>query len=185
MEEKKTASVMDRVKAYADKVCSDGWKKHRFEDAHDFCDFMGSRLNRFPEYVQAVAKYDNTVTLAYATMEGQDLRDRVAAADRSRKMAHDCAIDAVNILNRAFDSAGVEPFADIDTADRNAVADFAGRFTIEAFDRQIYGKDHAMDRAVKNLQAGSRYSPNMQQLMNSVLNNTSDNKSKTDTEISK
>lgn len=185
MEEKKTISIMDRVKAYADKVRSDGWKKHRFEDAHDFCDFVGSRLNRLPEYVQAVARYDNTVTLAYATMEGQDLRDRVESADRSRRMAHDCAIDAINILNRAFDSAGVEPFADIDTKDRSAVADFAGRFTIEAFDRQLYGEDRAMDRAVKNLQAGSRYSAKMQQIMSSVLNDTPDSKPKTDTEISK
>ena len=130
----KTVPIMDNVKAYAEKIQSDGFLAHSFENANDFCQFIGSRLDRFPEYVMAVARYDNTVSLAYATMSGEDIRYRVTSADRSRKMAHDCAIDSVNILNRAFAKAGLPPFADIDTTDRSAVADFAGRFTIEAFD---------------------------------------------------
>lgn len=163
------APVMDRVKAYAEKVKADGYGKHMFEGPDDFCQFIGEKLDRFPAYVQAVARYDNAVSLAYATMEGEELRDKVASVDRSRRLAHDSAIDAVNILNRAFSRAGVEPFSDVDTSNRTAVADFAGRFTIEAFDRQIYGGDHAMDRAVKNLAAGSQYSPKMQQLMRQAM----------------
>lgn len=161
--------IMDRVKAYTEKVKADGYASHMFEGPDDFCDFIGEKLDRFPAYVQAVARYDNAVSLAYATMEGEELRDKVASVDRSRRLAHDSAIDAVNILNRAFSRAGVEPFSDVDTSNRTAVADFAGRFTIEAFDRQIYGGDHAMDRAVKNLAAGSRYSPKMQQLMRQAM----------------
>lgn len=170
----KTVPIMDNVKAYAEKIQSDGFLAHSFENANDFCQFIGSRLDRFPEYVMAVARYDNTVSLAYATMSGEDLRDRVTSADRNRKMAHDCAIDSVNILNRAFKKAGLPPFADIDTTDRSAVADFAGRFTIEAFDRQIYGEDHAMDRAVKNLATGSKYSPKMQALMRQMTGGSHD-----------
>lgn len=168
MADKKQVPVMDRVKEYMSKVAADGYEAHRFDDAADFREFLGRELDRFPEYVQAVVRYDNGVSLAYATMEGEDLRDKVQNLDRGRRMAHDCAISAVNILNRAFGRAGLEPFADIDTSDRHAVADFAGRFTIEAFDRQVYGEDHAMDRAVQNAKAGSKYTPSMQAVLDRV-----------------
>ena len=164
----KNAPVMDRVKAYAAKVKSDGWEAHQFEDAEDFCQVIGDMLNNFPTYVMAVVRYDNSVSLAGATLDGEAFRDSVTIVDRNRKMSHDCAIDAVNMLNRAFTAAGVEPFADIDTANRHEVADFAGRFTIEAFDRQIYGEAYAMDRAVKNVKEGSSYGPRMRELMRQI-----------------
>lgn len=181
----KNISFMDRVKAYAEKVKSDGWENHGFDDRDDFCQFIGGRLDSFPEYVLAVVRYDNAISLAGVTLEGEEFRDRVTTVDRSRKLAHDCAIDAVNMLNRAFARAGMEPFADVDTSNRHAVADFAGRFTIEAFDRQIYGEDHAMDRAVMNVKDGSSsYGPRMRQLMRAITEDADEGPSAGNGELS-
>ena len=61
-------------------------------------------------------------------------------------MKHNCAIDSVNILNRMSKKFGLPPFADINTEQREEVADFCG-----AFVNQVYNKGIGKDRLFGNM----------------------------------
>lgn len=168
----KNSTAMDRVAAYIAKVEKDGLETYMFTSPDDLAESIGTELDAFPKYVFEVVKYDTTTTLAGKTMKGQEFRDIVSSVDRKRSNAHNRAIDAVNILNRMFAKAGVEPLADIDTSDRYSVADFAGKFTIEAFCRQIYSGNYSTSAYRKACKDGHSYGPDMTELIRTMIENT-------------
>lgn len=104
-----------------------------FDDKDEAFSFLLGRYNAFVNYANIVISEQYTMPITYARYEGEDLRQRVMQADRNRKNAHDIAIDSVNILNRMSKQLGIEPFADIDTTDRHAVADTVGNFVNELY----------------------------------------------------
>lgn len=102
-------------------------------------EFLGSRLESFPDYANVVIREQVMTPIWRAKFDGQEFRDHVQDLDRQRRSAHDSAIMSVNILNRMSQSMGLEPFADIDTNDRYAVADFVGQYVNELYNNGIKG----------------------------------------------
>ena len=113
-------------------------------DKDDALEFMSRQLMTFPDYVNCVIKEQVLMPIYSYKYEGQDYRDAVQSLDRGRRISHDAAISSVNILNRFSERLGLGKFADVDTSNRYAVADFCGAFTLETFDKGI-GK--TMDEA--------------------------------------
>jgi len=116
-------------------------------DKEEVIKTIGSQMNYFPKYVNAVIDQQIQTPIIYATKEGQDLRDAIQDLDSYRRSVHEAAIGACNILNRICDRLGLEPFTTIDTTDRYAVADFAGKFTSQVF---ADGTATTMDEAAYN-----------------------------------
>ena len=93
--------------------------------------FVDERLNRFSNYVNTVVTGEYRISIAMAVKEGDELKDAVQTIDRSRRIAHESAIDACNQLNRLSKNLGLEAFFEGDTADRQQVADFCKDFVDE------------------------------------------------------
>lgn len=130
------AIVEDQKKPQGDRI---------FDSVDDGIETISGPLESFPDYVNNVVRYTQRMPIIYATMEGQDLRDEVMRLDQMRKSVHDAAIAGVSILNRISGILGLEPFTDIDTSNRSAVADFCGRYVNETYLQGIGGD---MDLAV-------------------------------------
>lgn len=129
----------DRLMTYMDKegelvkavVASGG--APMFDSKEEALEFIGDTLKAFPNYVNTVVAYNVKIPLIYARYDGEELRDRVVRLDTERHNAHEVAIGAVNIMNRVCEKMGLPPFAEVDTTNRAAVADFAGRFVNETY----------------------------------------------------
>jgi len=117
-----------------------------FGSVDDGIEHMYSCMRHFPDYVNNVVNYTTRMPIIYATMEGQELRDAVMDLDRSRKTAHDTAIVGLSMLNRISDMLGEEPFAEVDTSNRQAVADFCGQYVNETY---LLGIGGSMDKTVE------------------------------------
>lgn len=102
-------------------------------------EFVGSRLQAFPDYANIVIREQVMIPIWRARFEGQEFRDHVQDMDRQRRSAHDSAIMSVNIMNRMCQNHGLEPFADINTQDRHAVAEFVGQYVNELYNNGING----------------------------------------------
>ena len=96
--------------------------------------------DNWAQYVAAVVAHETRTTIAFlGQSESSDrelnrqVMERAAAADKSRRIAHECAIDGVNMINRFAAANGVDPIWDGDTSDRWAVADFCLEFVEEIF----------------------------------------------------
>lgn len=108
---------------------------------------MVQQLDYFTKYVNSVVDY---------VIKGEMLRESGASFDQlraglerldvSRKLCHDGAISAVNMINRTCNMYDVEVLTDVDTTDRHAVADFVGNFILEIYKGEIDG--NGMDQAV-------------------------------------
>lgn len=96
-------------------------------------DFIGEQLNAFPNYANTVINQQILTPIIYAREEGENLRDKIQDLDNKRRLAHESAINSVNILNRLSKNLGLEPFADIDTTDRYIVADFVGQYVSQIY----------------------------------------------------
>ena len=116
-------------------------------------DFMGSAMSSFPNYVNSVVSIEISGPIQRMRLEPEDYRNAMQQMDRNRRICHNRAIDSVNQLNRMAKALGMEPFAEVDTTDRNAVADFAGRFVNEVYNHGIGGD---MQSAVMNKNAPYR-----------------------------
>ena len=68
----------------------------------------------------------------FAGREGQDYRDTVTSADRTRHIQHNALIDAVNIVNRICACHNIEPIYQGDTVRRH-YGDFALELVTEIF----------------------------------------------------
>lgn len=106
----------------------------------DALDTVEEQMGKFTGYVNVVIREQVMGPIWRDRCEPEDLRERIMAIDRERRIAHNAAIDAVNILNRLSKAYGVAPFADIDTDDRHAVADMVGDYVAEVYSRGT-GKD--------------------------------------------
>ena len=115
------------------------------EDRNDMYDFVAGELATFPEYVNTVAHNQAKMPLVYALYDGQELRDRITEMDTRRHNVHETAISAINTLNRYGERLGMGKVFDVDTTDRQAVADFAGAYTSAMFDE---GQHKTMDEIV-------------------------------------
>ena len=100
---------------------------------NDFLEFFSKQLMAFPEYANTVIRQQVMTPIWIRSLEGEDLQYKVEWMDRQRKVAHDAAISAITAINRWSAQLGLEPFADIDTSDRYAVADFIGGYVGEIY----------------------------------------------------
>lgn len=91
----------------------------------------------FPEYHNTVVAQQALMPIWRVTKEAAEYRACVQDFDRSRKLAHDCAINGVNILNRMCKLADLEPFSTVDTEDRHAVAEFIGEYCASVYNEGI------------------------------------------------
>lgn len=110
-------------------------------------DFLDDQLSKFSQYANIVISQQHLLPIYRVRYEGQDYRDHVESLDHNRRTIHNCAIDSVNILNRLSDKLGLEPFSDVDTKDRNAVANMIGDYIVEMYQT---GTNGGMDGATYN-----------------------------------
>ena len=106
-------------------------------DKNEALDDVEKLLKAFPEYSNAVITEQQIMPTLRFRLEGQDYRDRVTELDTRRKQCHDAAIDSLNILNRLCQAHDLPKFADVDTKNRYAVADFVGNYTGELYNMGI------------------------------------------------
>lgn len=123
-------------------------------DKDEALDFVSDQLTAFPDYANVVIREQVMMPIWQNTCEGSEFRENVQRIDAQRRNAHDCAISSIDILNRVNSQLGLEPFCDIDTNDRHAVADTVGKYVSElygdgsgkTFDDAVYGKTAEYDR---------------------------------------
>lgn len=134
----RTETYLDKERQLIKKICENNGQP-MFDSKDEGLEFLESQLKAFPNYVNKVVAYQVTMPVIHERYDGQELRDRVMSLDSSRKMAHDTAISSLNILNQLCTKLDLEPFAQIDTTDRHAVADFVGRYVNETYNEGIGG----------------------------------------------
>ena len=78
-----------------------------------------------------------------ATKEGEEYRELISNLDKRRRSIHDCVIVGVNCLNRLCGFINIEPFVEIDTTDRLAVANLAGEYVNELYNNNNIGNEIA------------------------------------------
>lgn len=110
-------------------------------------DQLADCLESFPTYANVIIREQIMIPIWHQRYEGADFREAVQGLDHTRRIMHDGAVTNLNILNRMSNALGLEPFADIDTKDRYAVADFVGQYVNEMYNNGAKG---GLDEAVKN-----------------------------------
>lgn len=96
-------------------------------------DFISGSLSSFPDYAQTVIGQETQMRMLNVMYSGEEFRDRTQTLDQTRRNAHNNAIGSINALNRFCKNLGLEPFADINTNDRHAVAEFVGDYVNEVY----------------------------------------------------
>ena len=112
------------------------------------------QFNSFPRYVLAVYEMQIGTTFAKEMYEGADLRSKISELDRKRRIAHNAAIDACNVINRQCDKFGVPHICTDKTDNRYAVADFVGSFVSDVYFEGINAR--TMDEIVEHLENSPR-----------------------------
>lgn len=107
------------------------------KDKEEALDFVEEYLNKLIKYINIVVKEQEMKQIWKLRYDGEQLRDHLQDIDKERSIIHDAAINSLNILNRLSENLGLEPFADVDTKDRHAVAELLGEYTHELFQRGI------------------------------------------------
>lgn len=100
-------------------------------------ELIKDQFSNFAQYSLRVCDYVTKGEIAKKTLGGDALREEMQNLDESRHNAHEAAISSLNMLNRLGSSYIGEPFADVDTCDRYAVADFVGEFVQEVYAGEI------------------------------------------------
>lgn len=103
------------------------------KEAHEVLRFVHRGIEAFVNYVSVVDMEETQVRIAYSRLEGEDLRDAVERADRSRRIAHEGAISQASVLNRICGMYGVNPIFTGDVEDRWQVAEFCGEVVSKIF----------------------------------------------------
>ena len=120
-----------------------------FDDADEAFEYVEKRLMSFPRYVNIVTEEMIKTEIWNRRYEGQVLRDKKMDIDGKRRILHNSAIDSINQLNRLSESLGLGIFADVDTADRHAVAEYAGQIVNIVYNEGIGNEPgKAFDNAV-------------------------------------
>lgn len=102
-------------------------------DKDEALSFVSEQLETFPKYANIVIKEQIMIPIWQYSCDGAEFRENVQKIDGERRNAHDCAIDSMNILNRTNKILGLDPFFDVDTTDRHAVADTVGKYCCELY----------------------------------------------------
>lgn len=111
------------------------------EAKHDATEDILNATNSFNEYYNFLVMQPTRITSLSLRYEGQDYRDAIQKLDSDRKSKHDVAIGKVTQLNRQCENMKLGKFAEINTTDREAVANFIASFCAEAINRQTTGID--------------------------------------------
>lgn len=146
-------------------------------DKEEALSFVEEKLTAFPDYANIVIREQIMLPIWQNRCEGQELRENIQNIDAQRRNAHDCAINSMNILNRLNDNLGLDPFFNVDTTDRHAVADAVGKYVCEVyndgigntFDDAVYNKtteynnkkiSERLNAAIHGFETGSNSSEN-------------------------
>ena len=100
-------------------------------------DFVGTALMRFPDYANVVIRQEVMGPIWRARCDAEQYKENMERIDKDRRSKHNCAIDAFNMLNRTSKALGLEPFCNVDTTDRHAVADMVGTYVNQVFNKGI------------------------------------------------
>ncbi len=93
-------------------------------DAGMDLDALNSAMESFCDYVDGVDNTELAIKMAYARLEGEDLRESVQRYDGLRRQRHEAAIGNVRLVNRLAKMYGVKPLFVGDEQDRLQIADF-------------------------------------------------------------
>lgn len=88
------------------------------------------------QYVQDVDVGEAQIKRFYATLDGEELRERVMAVDKRRRAHHEDAIVNCRMINRLAACYGITSVFTGDTEDRLQVADFCLDVTVEIFEKR-------------------------------------------------
>lgn len=87
-------------------------------------------------YVSDVDVGETQIRRFYATLEGNELREKVQAVDRRRRAHHEEAISQCKLINRLAEIYHVSPVFTGDSTDRLQVADFCLDVTVAIFENR-------------------------------------------------
>ena len=136
------------------------------KDDSDMVEFLGDQFGTFGDYVNIVARMEYSVRILMATKDDTEaFQSAVKELDNSRRIYHNAAISACNILNRLSEKFGLEPFFDGDTKDRHQVAEFAGRFVNELYCHGIFKETQELHKALMNGEVSLSKTPPLQDFM--------------------
>lgn len=93
-------------------------------------------VSDFTSYVKDVDVGEQQIRLAYATLDGEELRERVANIDARRRSHHETAISSARVLNKMAEIYGVSTIFTGDDSDRLQVADFCLDITVALFENR-------------------------------------------------
>lgn len=93
-------------------------------------------VSDFTSYVKDVDVGEQQIRLAYATLDGEELRERVANIDTRRRSRHETAISSARVLNKMAEIYGVSTIFTGDDSDRLQVADFCLDITVALFENR-------------------------------------------------
>ena len=99
--------------------------------------FLESKFDAFRTYVNVVTSMEYKIPIMRFRLEGEEYREAVAELDRHRRICHEDVIGTCSYLNRVSGMLGLEPFYEGDINDRYQVAEFAGEFVEELYQRGI------------------------------------------------
>ena len=104
-------------------------------DAEMDIDDVKKIMDSFYNYVNTVDQTETRIHIAYARLEGPELRDAIMLYDTSRRRTHECVIASVRALNRYAHFYGAERIFQGNDKDRYEVADFCLQVTVEMFQK--------------------------------------------------
>jgi len=90
-------------------------------------------MDSFYDYVNTVDQTEIRIKIAYALMDGAELRDAITLYDTSRRRAHECAIASARALNRYARFYNADRIYLGSDEDRYEVADFCLQVTVKMF----------------------------------------------------
>ena len=102
----------------------------------DDLEIITDAVKDFTSYVQDVDVGEQQIRSAYATLDGEELRERVANIDARRRSRHETAISSARVLNKMAEIYNVSAVFTGDFGDRIQVADFCLDITVELFDNR-------------------------------------------------
>ncbi len=102
----------------------------------DDLEIIQDAIDSFTSYVKDVDIGEQQIKFAYATLDGDELRQRVAAIDTRRRRCHEAAISNAKLLNRLAEIYEVSAIFTGDFDDRLQVADFCLDITVELFENR-------------------------------------------------
>lgn len=92
-------------------------------------------MDSFCNYVNTVDMTEMRIHIAYARLEGNELRDAIQLYDTSRRNAHESAIASASAINRYARFYGAGKIFLGDSSDRYQVADFCLEVAVKLFQK--------------------------------------------------